>query len=293
MDDVIAEFGKLVEDHIVRIARELGAFVVDLLDVALRAGGPDDVLGPAHPSAQPVKALLAHALGQHGDAAATEDARNRDAAAAIIPGRWPDRLVTRRVEPAGHQTGNQTAICRQHLVRADQREEAAERHEDRRTHPRQRGREYEMRRGRGKAGPGAVVVPVHAKEISRLGTIRIDRPQRAPGCFGNTRWVCELCEGWQPHPCLTQPSRRAVANNAVDDSRYNPIAHLRDRLSPGGRPQLSQSETDCRQPDKFRIGGSGRRGNCPACSKAFACSISGATSQGRSAPRCWAISAPR
>src|SRR5262249_41476146 len=66
---IVAEFGKLVENDIGRIARELGAFVVDLLDVALRAGGPDDVLRLGRPAAQPLEPLLAHAGRQYRDAA--------------------------------------------------------------------------------------------------------------------------------------------------------------------------------------------------------------------------------
>src|SRR5271169_3296948 len=125
--NIITELGELVEDEIVGVARELGASVIDLLDVALRAGGADDILGPGHPSAQPLEALLAHAGRQYRDAAATEDAGNRDAAAAIIAGRWPDRLVTGRVEPAGHQMRDQAAVGRQHLMRGDHRKETAER----------------------------------------------------------------------------------------------------------------------------------------------------------------------
>src|SRR5262244_2796821 len=54
MGDVIAELGELIEDYIRGILRELGAFVVYFLDVALRAGGPNDVFGPGDPGAQPL-----------------------------------------------------------------------------------------------------------------------------------------------------------------------------------------------------------------------------------------------
>src|SRR5271166_852490 len=229
--DLARDPANLVLNQIGRIAREIGASVVDFLDVALRAGGPDDILGPRHPGAQPVEALLAHALRQHRDAAAIEDARDRDPAAAVIPGRRPNRPVTRRIEPAGHQMRDQTTIGRQHLVRVDHREEAAERHNDRRAHSGQRWREDEVRRGRGKPGAGAVVVPVHAKEIGRVGTIGVDGPQRGPARFGNTRRLGQLGKGRQPSSRASQPSRRAVANRAVDDCRHNPTAHLCDHLT--------------------------------------------------------------
>ena len=225
MGHVVAEFRKLIEDDIGRIARELGAFVIDLFDVALRAGGPDDILGPRHPGAQPLEALLAHALRQHGNGAAVEDARDRDAAPAVIPGRRPHRPVTRRIEPAGHQIRDQAAIGRQHLVRTDHREEATERHDDRRSHSGQRWREDEVSGGRGQTGAGGVVVPVHAKEIGRVRTIGIDRPKCRPARFRNFRRIGQLGEGRQTNSRPTQPSRRAVTNTAVDDRRRNPTAH--------------------------------------------------------------------
>src|SRR5262249_40724384 len=103
MDDVITELSELIENYIARVPRKLGAFVVDLFDVALRARGPDDVLWPLYPRAKPVKTLFAHTLRQDGDSTAIEDAGNRDAAATVIPGRWPNRLMALRVKPAGHQ----------------------------------------------------------------------------------------------------------------------------------------------------------------------------------------------
>src|SRR5580704_2510215 len=133
---IIAELGELVEHEIIGIARELGASVIDLLDVALRTGGADDIVGLGHPGAQPLETLLAHAGRQYRDPAATEDTGNRYTAAAIIPGRWPDRPLTGRIEPAGHQMRDQTAKGRQRLVCRDHREETAERDDDRRTHPR-------------------------------------------------------------------------------------------------------------------------------------------------------------
>src|ERR1700737_3745299 len=154
---VIAELGELVEDEIVGIARELGASVIDLLDVALRAGGADDILRLGHPGAQPLETLLAHAGRQYRNPAATEDAGNRYTAAAIIPGRWPDRPLTGWVQPPGNEMRDQAAIGRQHLVRRDHRKETAERHDDRRTHSRQLGRQHKMGRDRCETAATAVV----------------------------------------------------------------------------------------------------------------------------------------
>src|SRR5690242_21682163 len=105
MSNIIAELGELVEDEIIGVLRELGASIVDFFDVALRAGGTDDVLGLGDPGLQPREALLAHSGRQYRNPAAAEDAGYRDAAAAVIAGRRPDRLVTGRIKPARHQMG--------------------------------------------------------------------------------------------------------------------------------------------------------------------------------------------
>src|SRR5262249_54971633 len=95
MDQVVGEFGELVEDEIVLRARELGALVVYVFDVALRSGRADDIVGIGDPFLQPIEALPAHAGGQHGYAAAAQNARYGNAAAAIISGRRPHRSVMR------------------------------------------------------------------------------------------------------------------------------------------------------------------------------------------------------
>ena len=144
VDEVIRELGELVEDDVLRVARELGALVVDLLDVALGARRADDVGRIAHPVLQPVEALAAHAGRQHGDAAAAEDARDRDAAAAVVAGRRPHRLVDSGIELAGDEARHEAGIGREHLVRADHRKAAAEQHDDRRLHAGQRLRQHDM-----------------------------------------------------------------------------------------------------------------------------------------------------
>ncbi len=56
--------------------------VVDLLDVALRARGANDVGWIGHPPLEPLEALAAHVLREDGDAAAVHDAGDRDTTAA-------------------------------------------------------------------------------------------------------------------------------------------------------------------------------------------------------------------
>ena len=231
MRDIVAKFGKLVEDDIGWVAPELGTFIIDFLDIALRARGLDDAIGLENPGAEPLETLFAHALRQHGDAAAIDDARDRDPAAAVIPCRRPNCLVTGRIEPAGHQSGYQTAIGCQHLVRPDHRETAAERHDDRRAHSGQRRREDQIAGGPSKTPARPVVVPMHAEEIGRVRTIRIDGPKRTRACFGNAAGVGQLGESRQLRSRPTQPSRRAVANNAVDERRHDSAMRHRSTVS--------------------------------------------------------------
>ena len=61
--DVVGELGELVEDEVVGVEAELVAGVVDLLDVALRTGGADHVIGVGDPAVKPFETLAAHILG--------------------------------------------------------------------------------------------------------------------------------------------------------------------------------------------------------------------------------------
>ena len=189
MDEIVGELGELIEDDVLPVARELGALVVDLLDVALGAGRADDVGGLGNPLLQPVEALAAHAGGKHGDAAAAEDARNRDAAAAVIAGRRPDRAVVRRIELAGDQPRHEAGIGRQHLVRADHRKAAAEQHDDRRLHAGQFGRQHHVARHRHPLFAARIVEPVHAPEIGRVRRIGIDAGEIWRGRAGDVGGV--------------------------------------------------------------------------------------------------------
>src|SRR6266478_1132375 len=91
-------------------ARELGALVVDLLHIALAARRADDVGGIGYPSFQPVEPLPTHPGRQHRDAAAAEDARDRNPTAAVVAGRRPDRPVANRVEAAGDEARHEATI---------------------------------------------------------------------------------------------------------------------------------------------------------------------------------------
>ena len=122
VDHVVPELGKLVEDDVIRIGGQLLAAVVDLLDVALTARRLDDVGRVGNPLIEPGEALATHPLGENGDAAAAHQPRDRDAAAAVVAGRWPDRALPRRVELACDEARREAAVGGEHLVGPDHRE---------------------------------------------------------------------------------------------------------------------------------------------------------------------------
>ena len=128
--EVVAELAELVEDLVGRIARQLCAFVVDLLDVRFRAGSAENILRRAHPLTKPVEPLPAHALGQHGDTPAAQNLGDRHATAAIVARGRPHRALAHGIEPPRHQPRRQTGVRGQHLVCADHREQRTQRHDD-------------------------------------------------------------------------------------------------------------------------------------------------------------------
>src|SRR5258707_12466914 len=89
MDQVVGEFGKLIDDDVAIVAGKLGALVVDFLDVAFGSRRADDVAGMWHPVLQPIEALLAHAGGRHRDAPTIADTRNGKAPAPVASSGWP------------------------------------------------------------------------------------------------------------------------------------------------------------------------------------------------------------
>ena len=192
MGEIVGELGKLVEDDVGGVLGERVAGVVDLLDVALRARRPDDVLGLVDPALQPLEALGAHALGQHRDAAAAENAPDSDAAPAVVPGRRPDRPVPLGVELAGDEARNQTGIGRQHLMSADHREPVAERDRDRRIDPGELAPQDDVPRCRHGAGAVLAVEPVNTEQIGRAGLGRIEARGLGGDGVGNQRGIGEL-----------------------------------------------------------------------------------------------------
>ena len=130
VNEIIGKLGKLIEDDVCLVARQLGAFVVDFLDIALRAARADDIGRIAHPLRQPFKALGAHACGQNRNTTTAENARDRHAAAAIVSSRWPDRAVIRRINLTGDQPRHQAGVSGENLVCADHREAPAEQDND-------------------------------------------------------------------------------------------------------------------------------------------------------------------
>ena len=199
---MVPELGELVEDHVLGVGLELVAAVVDLLDVALGAGRADDVLRVGDPLLEPVEALGAHPLGQHGDAAAAHQPRDRHAAAAVVAGRGPDGAVAGRVELAGDEPRREAPVGGEHLVRADHREAVAERDDDRRLDAGQLARQHDVLRHGCPAGAAPVVEPVDAEEVERMGLVGPTPASASQIRAGIERGIGELREGRQHDPGL-------------------------------------------------------------------------------------------
>ncbi len=243
MNEVIRELGELVEDDVVRITRELGALVVDFLDVAFGAGRANDIGRIADPVAQPIEPLAAHAGGQHRDAATAQDARNGDAAAAVVAGRRPDRPVRdsdrivrsrasapgRRKRPAPCARRSSETACR------SGRSTGA-------SMPVSSLRKDEVRRNGGASEAVRVVEPMDPPEIRRVGGIRVDRRQIGhrvePVRFG------QLAPGWQ----------RALSP-AASDRWLRVSAHSRQRWVARSvslhAPLVTSSRAFARRPAPF------------------------------------------
>ena len=192
----VAELLELVQDEVVRPgAPQQRAGVVDLLDVALGARGTDH-LG-AHPL-QPLEALPAHPLRQHGHRRAAQQGAVEHPAAAVVAGGGPDRLLRGGVEAAGHQPRHQHPEGRPHLVRPG-REAAAHQGQDRAAHPGEGGRQLDPVHPAEQAR-GRIVVPADAEQVQGVGLLHPDPPQALPHGGGDAGGVGQLGEGGDEHP---------------------------------------------------------------------------------------------
>src|SRR5262245_35877802 len=193
MNKVVGEFRELVENDIILVALELGALVIYLLDVAFRSRRADDVGGIRYPFLEPLETFPAHARRQHSHAAASENARYRYAASAVIAGGWPDGTVARRVERSRHQSGNEAGIGGEHLVRADHRETPPQQDDDRRLHAGERLRQDHVA-GQSCSVPAfGVVEQMHPPQVFPVWLIRADGRELAVYGIRDERRAGELC----------------------------------------------------------------------------------------------------
>ena len=225
VDEIVRELGELIEDDVFPIARELSAFVVDLLDIALGAGRADDVGRLGNPLLQPVETLAAHACGKHGDAAAAENTGNRNAAAAIIAGRRPDCTVVRRIELPRDQPRHEAGVGREHLMGADHRKATAEQHDDRRRHTGQFGRKHHMARHRHPFFAACIIEPVHPPQVGRVRRIGIYPGEIRRRLAGDVGGVSKLAPGRQCDLHLTQSRNGGTPAPGVNDVGLNEEAH--------------------------------------------------------------------
>ena len=113
--------------------------------------------------------------GQHGDAAAAQQPRDRDAAAAVVAGRRPHGAVRGSGSKLpGDEPRDQAAVGGEDLVRADQREAVAERDDDRRVDAGQLAGKHDVLRDVDQLGPARVVVPVDPEEVQWVSLVGPD-----------------------------------------------------------------------------------------------------------------------
>ena len=213
--EVVAELGELVEHEVARVEGEFVAGVVDLLDVRLGAVGLDDVLGRVGaPLVEPVEALLAHALGEDGDAAAGHDPADGDAAAGVVAGRRPDGAVMRRVELAGDDARREAGVGGEHLVRGDHREAVAEHDDDRALDTGEARRQHDVV---GHVDPvaGEVVVPVDPPQVAGVGPLRVGVADLGGVIEGGG--ILELGERRQRDALRPEPLDAVGERRLVDD----------------------------------------------------------------------------
>ena len=219
---MVPELGELVEDDVGGIALELGAAVVDLLDVALGAGRPDDVGGIGHPALQPGEAFPAHAFGEHRHAPAAHDPADRDATPAVVAGRRPHGALGRRVELPGDEARGEAAEGGQHLVRGDHREAVAEGHDDRRVDAGERLWEHDVLGDADAGPPGPVVAPVDAEQVARIGRVGVDGGEARRHRRGDALRVGQFGEGRHDDPRLAESPHRPLVCGGVDQFALKP-----------------------------------------------------------------------
>jgi hypothetical protein len=217
MRQIVAEFAELVEDDVRRVALQPGACIVDFLDVAFGPGRSDDVVRIRHPRFQPAEPFLAHAGRQNRDASAPHDARDRHAATAVVPRRWPQRLVSRRIELASHDPGREARVRGQHLMRANHRKPVAERNDDGGIDSGERRRQHEVVGDARLTLSARVVVPMNSEQVERVHFVGRDAVDRHANRGRNQRRVGQLRKRRQHGADIARPAYGAAVNVLVDD----------------------------------------------------------------------------
>ena len=194
--------------------------------------------GIAHPASEPLEALLAHAFGQNGDAVAAKDAGDRNAAAAIISGRRPDRMMASRIEAARYQPDDEARVGRQHFVRADHREAGSEHQYDRSVDARERLREHDMVGDRNRVAPIRRIAPVDAPKIVRMRRVGVNVRKAGGDMLGNRRARRELRKRRQHDLLRSRTFDRRAADHRVDNRRRVGEPDVSGFVHSAGRPSL-------------------------------------------------------
>ncbi len=225
--DVVPELAELVEDHGVRLAVQLRAAVVDLLDVALGARRPDDVGRVRDPALEPLEPLPAHPGRQDRDAPAAHDPRDRHAAPAVVARGGPDGPLGGGIELPGHDPRREAPVGGDDLVRPDHREPVTQGDHDRRRDAGQLRGQHHVFRDVHAPGPARVVEPVRPEQVERVGGAGVDGLEAVPHVRGDQVGFGQLGERRQGDAERPAAIGRAVADVAVDDVAFEPqTAHV-------------------------------------------------------------------
>ena len=212
--DAVAEFLELVEDHdlVPAFAAQFPALVVDFLDVGLGARRGDDFVRVD--AAEPLEALLAHALGQDRDGGAGEQRAVVGAAAAVVAGGGPYGLLRGGVEVAADEARDEAAVGGADLVRAG-REVAAREADETGGDAGELARELDEIAVVEAAGLG-VVVPGDAEKVEGIDRFERDLFQLGDDGRGNLLGVLLLGEGRQDDVAFLGALDGACEHGLVD-----------------------------------------------------------------------------
>ena len=138
--------------------------------------------------------------------------------------------MTRDVEDSGQQARNEASVCGQHLVGVDHRESVAQCHDDLGFHPGKRVRQHNVLGGIDQRLAVRAIVPMDAKEIAGICTVRIDPGNLFSLCRQARRRIGQVSDARQLHAERPQMSHVPSMAVPIDDLALESWCHVRPIL---------------------------------------------------------------